>query len=542
MKIYSKLRNFIRRHKIISLVILVLMATGTYYGYSYFFAVAGETTYLVSEVKKGTIVTVVSGSGQVSAKSQIEIKPKASGEVVYVGAKAGDYVYAGQLIAQLDARDAQIALQSARLALQKMESTAVSDGGVSSKNYEEALNDINKTFIDMPTVLSGLNSILNNYSVSVYKNNLPNNLARDYLSTAATGYYQANKNYEKVLSDYRTMSKTTSDSEVNKLLDETYAMAKQLSSAAKQANTFVSYVYDMTDSSNRSTDLVSDRSSLGTWIQTIDSNLSALGSSRDTIRSSDLDIESQKLTVAQRENDYSDYFIRAPFGGTIGKLSVMMSDTISAGSSIGTFVTNQKLAEITLNEVDISKVKVGQKATLTFDAIEDFSLTGTVAEVDTVGTVSSGVVSYGVKISFDTQDSRVLPGMSVSASVATDVKQDVLVVPNSAIKTTNGVSTVSLAPIETALTDDGAAVGVTIVGATSTQVVTVGTADDTNTEILTGLKEGDKVIIKTIVASATKTAAPSIFSAAGVGNRTGSGTRTSSTRTNTSAGGPPAGI
>ena len=82
----------------------------------------------------------------------------------------------------------------------------------------------------------------------------------------------------------------------------------------------------------------------------------------------------------------------------------------------------------------MAKVKVGQKVTLTFDAIEDLSITGEVAEIDTLGTVSQGVVNYAVKIVFDTQDERVKSGMSVSAAIITDVKQDVLLVPNAAVK------------------------------------------------------------------------------------------------------------
>ena len=97
-------------------------------------------------------------------------------------------------------------------------------------------------------------------------------------------------------------------------------------------------------------------------------------------------------------------------------------------------ITKQKIAEISLNEVDAAKVKVGQKVTLTFDAIDGLSITGEVSEIDALGTVSQGVVTYGVKIAFDTQDERVKSGMSVSAAIITDVKQNVLLVPNAAVK------------------------------------------------------------------------------------------------------------
>lgn len=545
----NKIKNLFRAHKIISIISVVLLIVACYFGYKYFFASAKQTTYLVSEIKKGTIVTTVSGSGQVSAKSQIDIKPKASGEVVYVGAKTGDYVSAGQLIVSIDAHDAKIALESAKLSLEKAKASAVSDGTSPSQNYEEALNNINEVFIDLPSILNGVNSILNNYTVSTYKDNLPNNAARNYLSLAIEEYNRANNSYNQTLNNFRSLTKNISDQNIVNFLAETYTMLKQVSSAVKQTNTFVTYTYDVIDEINRTDELTTDRSNLNTWIKTIDTDLSSLSSSRNTIKSANLDIKSQELTVAQKESDYQNYFLRAPFDGIIGNLDVTLSDTISSGSSIGTFVTNQKIAEITLNEVDISKVKAGQKATLTFDAIEDFSLTGVVTEVDAVGSVSSGVVSYGVKISFDTQDTRVLPGMSVSANIATDVKQDVLVVSNSAIKTTDGKSTVVVAPSNTEVTEEDSSVGVSITGATSTQVVTTGISDDTNTEILSGLKEGDKVIIKTIVSTATKTSAPSILSAAGMNNnRSGSksntttSSKTSTKTSNESAGGPPPGM
>src|SRR6185503_5946600 len=109
------------------------------------------------------------------------------------------------------------------------------------------------------------------------------------------------------------------------------------------------------------------------------------------------------------------YTVRAPFSGTIAKLSVDKGDQASSGTTVATIISKNQIADLSLNEVDAAKVTVGQKATLTFDAVEDLSIAGAVASVDTLGTVSQGVVSYVVKIQFTTQDERVKPGMSVNA-------------------------------------------------------------------------------------------------------------------------------
>ncbi|MCK9393908.1 HlyD family efflux transporter periplasmic adaptor subunit, partial [bacterium] len=139
-----------------------------------------------------------------------------------------------------------------------------------------------------------------------------------------------------------------------------------------------------------------------------------------------LDIETAKMSITEKENSLydtklalADYTIRAPFSGVISVVSVEKGSSVSTNTAIATIISKELTAEITLNEVDIAKVIVGQKATLTFDAVSDMTVTGTVSEVDTVGAVSQGVVSYGVKIVFDTEAEGVKPGMSVSVSIIT---------------------------------------------------------------------------------------------------------------------------
>jgi HlyD family secretion protein len=231
-----------------------------------------------------------------------------------------------------------------------------------------------------------------------------------------------------------------------------------------------------------------------------------------------LDVQAQELSVKQKEDAYQDYFIRAPFDGVLASLSVQENNEISSGSSIGTFITRQKIADISLNEVDVSKIKEGDKATLTFDAISGLTIAGQVAQINLVGTVSQGVVSYDVKIGFDTQDNRVKSGMSVSAAIITNARQDILVVPNSAVKTQNGTSYVQI--LDQVIPQATGAQGVTSPSTPRSQTIQIGITDDTNTEIVSGLKEGDMVITKTISATstaATKTTTPNILQSVGGG-------------------------
>jgi RND family efflux transporter MFP subunit len=216
----------------------------------------------------------------------------------------------------------------------------------------------------------------------------------------------------------------------------------------------------------------------------------------------------------------SDYYIRAPFDGTIASVSVEKSDSVSSGTVVASLITKKQIAEIPFNEVDVAKIKVGQKTTLTFDAIPDLTISGEVAEIDSVGTVSSGVVNYNVKISFDTQDDRIKPSMSVSAAIITDMAQDVLVVSSSAVKTKNGSSYVEM--FDTPLADSVAGVqGSLSKVLPRQQTVTVGISDDTSTQIISGLKEGDIIVTKTITGTAAATASTKSI----LGSMGGSGPR-----------------
>jgi hypothetical protein len=148
-----------------------------------------------------------------------------------------------------------------------------------------------------------------------------------------------------------------------------------------------------------------------------------------------LAVQASELSVQEAQQTYDDYFIRAPFSGTIGRIPTTVYSQAGGSTVIATVVGDQKLAEISLDEVDAAKVKVGQPATVTFDAISNFTATGTVSEVDQVGTVSSGVVSFGIKITILTADPRILPGMSLNTTIVTNELDHVTIVPTAAIKT-----------------------------------------------------------------------------------------------------------
>ncbi len=226
-------------------------------------------------------------------------------------------------------------------------------------------------------------------------------------------------------------------------------------------------------------------------------------SAQQNVASALADLQYQEQQAAQR-------VVTAPIDGTVNAVNIKNGDDLSriSGSSsnaqapiiIGDL--NTLKAQVQVNEVDIPNVKVGQKATMTFSAIDGLTATGKVEKMDSLGTVSQGVVTYNVTIDFDSLDPRIRPEMSVSADIITDVKQDVLIVPNGAVKTRGGNSYVEVLNGGTVLTQ---------------VVVQTGASNDTDTEITNGLNVGDNVVTQTITGSGSTAAA------AGSQNRGGGG-------------------
>lgn len=191
--------------------------------------------------------------------------------------------------------------------------------------------------------------------------------------------------------------------------------------------------------------------------------------------------------------------VTAPISGTVNEINVKNGDDLGKSSSSTTSASSPIIigdldtlkASVSVNEVDIPNISLGQKVSLEFDAIDSLTATGEVEKIDSLGVESSGVVTYTVTIKFDSLDSRILPKMSVTASIISESKSDVFVVPITAIQKQGKDAYVQIL-------NSG--------GVPEKRMVQLGISNDVSTEIVSGLNEGDNVIIQTIeTSSATAT-------------------------------------
>lgn len=585
---FQKIKQFISQHKITTGFLVLVIILGSYFGYKKLGGSSAETRYVLAAVQQGTIITSVSGSGQVSVSDQVDVKPKVSGDVVYVGVKNGQQVKMGTLLAQLDTasaqkavRNAQISLENTQISLSKLQLSQESsvpklqDSVTNAQNnliqaYQSGFNEVANSFLDLPDTLTGIRGIL--YDSTVGESNQINTGAyqdlidRDnsmklaaMINQAVSDYLDSAEKYDKSLSDYKIATRYSPADQIVSLINETLETAKTMAQSVKDEQNILDTVVSslqqyqlrrpipqaitqyQSDISGYISKLNSHINSLSNIQNSITSNQQSLANSQRDLQNSQqnnpLDLASQKNQVEQAQAALQDAqdnlakcYIRAPFTGTVANVGVKKGDSASGSTVVATIITNQRIAEISLNEVDAAKVQVGQKATLIFDALSDLTITGGVSEVDTLGTVSQGVVTYTVKINFDTQDTRIKPGMSVSADIITDVKQNVLTVPNSAIKSAGGTSYVEVPQDATAASQllanaANSATGVILNPAPGQQAVEIGLVNDSVSEITSGLKAGDLVITRIITPSSTTTQTQSTQTRSIFGGSSGGSTR-----------------
>lgn len=205
------------------------------------------------------------------------------------------------------------------------------------------------------------------------------------------------------------------------------------------------------------------------------------------------------LSAAWSSYQQTSPTIYAPISGVVSGLSLQIGSVIVANTNTSNSAQSAtKIASVktkalptvsvNLTEIDVPKIKLGNKATVTFDAFSDKTYTGKVISIDTSGVVSSGVTTYPAVIKLDRESDSILPNMAASANIITATKTDVLLVPVTSVqKQTDGTYIVRIMkngkPIQT--------------------TVETGLSSDTQTEILSGVSEGDVVV--TSSTSSTKT-------------------------------------
>jgi len=196
-----------------------------------------------------------------------------------------------------------------------------------------------------------------------------------------------------------------------------------------------------------------------------------------------VELARESLKEAQRQLD--ETIITAPFDGVIAEVSAEEGDTVPsptfASKSIFQLVNyGQMELVVEVDEIDIPEVKTGQEAIITLDALPDTEFIGEVTTIFPLPKEVGGVVLYDVKIKFDVPEgSGIRVGMSAEVNIVLAKRSNVLLVPNRAIEEDSEGNPVVKLMVDEEIEE---------------RPVEIGISDGFDTEIISGLSEGEMVI------------------------------------------------
>jgi HlyD family secretion protein len=151
------------------------------------------------------------------------------------------------------------------------------------------------------------------------------------------------------------------------------------------------------------------------------------------------DVEAARSRISALEATLGQVQLEAPFAGTITEVDIKSGDQAAPGNPVFRLDDlSRLLVQVQITEVDINRIQVDHGAIMSFDAIPDKDYSGKVVEVARIGTINQGVVNFTITIELDNFDGAVRPGMTAAVNIVTDLLEDVLLIPNRAVRLREG--------------------------------------------------------------------------------------------------------
>ena len=483
---------------------------------------AGSRT---TAVQRGNVTAQVSASGNVTLPTESDLAFTASGTVTEVDVKPGDVVKAGQVLAKIDTTEAnqQLTSAQAQLATAQAQLTKLQQGQTPQQaalsqqqltNAASSLSSAKTSYSDAQNSIS-LDASNLATAVTTAENNLKADEAQqslDCAGTTASAQQSCNTDKNKVTQDTGAVTQAE-NAQKSGTLKDTQSLHQAQSSLTQAQNSYNTAVDQQAVSAAPATPdqiaaanqsvlnaqnavTTAQKGVAGTVITAPQAGtvLSVGGSVGDSVSAGSASSTSATTSSSGGSTGGSS---GGSAGGSSGSSGSSSSSSTSSGAKSGSsFVVLGNMANLTVRaefaETDASKLKPGENAQVTINAIPGSALTATVQSVDPTSTVVSNVVEYGVTLQFTAgqQDLAALkPGQTASVSVVTDSVTNVLYVPSSSVTTLGGQSFVTV-----------------VDGKTQTQTpVQVGVVGDTATEITSGVTEGQEVLLSSRTGSTSST-------------------------------------
>jgi HlyD family secretion protein len=425
--------------------------------------VGGETAL----VARGTLRLTADASGSLAARDEVALAFVTGGRVADVLVETGDTVEQGQVLARLDDAEAQ-------------EAVAQAENHVAQAELELALAraeaDAGTAQVDLQAALAGYDEAA---SMAARMG--------DQLTAARVGLSEARDALARAQNDYNDAWDQARDWELD-----------------------IEWKKDALENEREVTEIALEQAQYDLQVAQASYNLAVAGIGDGDVRSAEsqvaaaqlvsdtqplrlqqleLSLAEARLSLQSAQRKLVERALTAPFAGTVTAVGVSAGEMANAGQTAVELADLDGLVvEINLDETDVAQVQLGQEALVTVEAFPGAELSGRVTEIAPAAEVTSGVVLYPLRVELAQTSLPLRAGMTADVAITLVSHEDALLVPLRALHS-DGDTAFVLRQVQ------GSDLRGVAVNGPETVTVTLGLTTDTQAEILSGLEEGDTVIV-----------------------------------------------
>ena len=508
---------------IVPIIILALLAV-IYFG----FLRKGKQEFSLAEVKRGDISQEVSETGAVKKGENFNLSFKSAGKIQKIYVKVGDEVKAGAVLAELDSSQLYFQLKDARGNLElyqakldkllagagqeeiQADRTKVQNSEIDLKNakqdledsYQDALNTLDDAYLKIYNAYNTADTIQRTYfagndqesiNVKEKKEALGKSVSqtKSYLDSAKNN--SKNENIDTGLAGVKTEMGNAADAlKVIRETCETDNYRNTISSANK-----TSLDTQRTNINTALTDVTNAQQAITSAKLSVEESEGDLQVAKDDLtlliappRKEDVDLYQAQVKQAEAqvqllESQIGDTRLKSPVDGQITKIDKRVGETVQPAIDTSLIILLPVAPfeiKADIYEEDVVKMKIGNPADISLVAFPEKIFKGKVAAIDPAEKITEGVVYYEVRIVFEEEILEgIKPGMTADVKIITQKKENVLIAPRLAIQT-EGEKKIAQVYKN---------------GKTEDREIIVGLeGSDETVEIISGLQEGEKVIVK----------------------------------------------
>ncbi|MCX6045257.1 MAG: efflux RND transporter periplasmic adaptor subunit [Chloroflexi bacterium] len=471
------------RRFLIFLVVLILLGVAGWFGYQRYWLprqAAQKPTYETLLVRRDKIASTVSATGNIQPEAQTSLTFRTAGRIDKVFVTAGQQVTQGQLLAQLETTDLTLALAQAKISLEISQAQlAKLETPPSANDLAAAQAAVELAQVGVAGAEAALNSAQASYRqlyVGTSEDQKTVNIAQVRQAEANVKQAQQAYNQVKNLPNIGELPQSAQLEQATVSLEVARAQAALTEKAPDQAQVAAA----LNQIAQAQVGLRQAQSN----VVTAHNNLQTLldGPKKEDLAIARAQVRQAQLSQLQAENSQANAQLTAPTDGVISQVNIRQGE-LAAGSLPAFVLTNLQSfsMKVLVDEIDVRQVQVGQPVSLTLDALPDAHITGKVTEISPTSNNVNGVIAYEVTIVPNPTDAPLRAGMSAAAIITTAQVDGVILVPNRFIQIDRQTKQ--------------AVVYKMLNGAPVLQEVELGLRNETDSQIVAGLDDGDQIAL-----------------------------------------------